>query len=137
MNDAGPAADAGADLNRRHERSDMSIRPVVMFGVGLFVLMGVTLLAMGGVFRFFSGRQPTSDRPASSVASTRVLPPEPRLQVDPSHDLAEIRAAEDAVLKGYGWVDRKAGVVRIPVDRAMELLVERGLPVRAKAPGQD
>jgi cytochrome c oxidase cbb3-type subunit III len=48
--------------------------------------------------------------------------------------LAELRAAEDAALHSYGWVDRATGIVRIPIDRAMEVLAARGLPVRAQPP---
>ena len=45
----------------------------------------------------------------------------------------DIRANEDRILYSYGWSDEKAGTVRIPIERAMELLVERGLPVRASS----
>jgi cytochrome c oxidase cbb3-type subunit III len=48
--------------------------------------------------------------------------------------LQELRTAEDAVLHSYGWVDRAAGIVRMPIDRAMEVLAERGLPTRAQPP---
>jgi hypothetical protein len=59
------------------------------------------------------------------------LPPEPRLQANPRQDLKELRDAEEARLKSYGWVDRNAGVVRIPIDEAMKLTLQRGLPARA------
>jgi hypothetical protein len=52
--------------------------------------------------------------------------------VTPATDLGQIRAEEDAVLTTYGWIDEQGGIVRIPVERAMELLVERGLPARAQ-----
>jgi cytochrome c oxidase cbb3-type subunit III len=50
--------------------------------------------------------------------------------------LKEMRATEDAVLHSYGWVDQAAGIVRIPIERAMELLAERGLPARAQPPAR-
>jgi hypothetical protein len=56
------------------------------------------------------------------------------LQTTPIPDLKAIRAAEEQVLTSYGWVDARRGVVRIPIARAMDLLVQRGLPVRAEAP---
>ena len=59
-------------------------------------------------------------------------PPEPRLQTDPRQDLADMRAKEDEVLGSYGWVDKNAGVVRIPIDAAMKLTLERGLPARTE-----
>jgi hypothetical protein len=56
--------------------------------------------------------------------------PAPRLQVDPAADLIELRAREDARLHTYGWVDKKAGVIHIPIERAMDLVLQRGFPVR-------
>ena len=63
------------------------------------------------------------------------MPPEPRLQTNPRADLRDLRAHEDLVLGTYGWVDKPAGVVRIPIDEAMKITLQRGLPVRA-APGE-
>jgi hypothetical protein len=54
---------------------------------------------------------------------------EPHLQISPRLDLAGLSARENAELHSYGWVNRDAGVVHIPIERAMELLLERGLPV--------
>jgi len=67
--------------------------------------------------------------PPSPLAETRQPLPEPRLQVVPAQDLQQMRAAEDAVLSSYDWVDEAAGFVRVPIDRAIELLLERGLPI--------
>jgi hypothetical protein len=47
------------------------------------------------------------------------------LQVQPQTDLERMRATEEAILNSYGWVDREAGIVRIPIDRAMEVLAAR------------
>ena len=58
------------------------------------------------------------------------MPPEPRLQTTPREDLRILREQEDAVLNSYGWVDRSTGVVRIPIEEAMKLTVQRGLPAR-------
>ena len=60
--------------------------------------------------------------------------PAPPRKVVPDRELRELRAAEDAVLDSYGWVDRRAGIVRIPIDRAMELMAQRGLPARVPVP---
>jgi hypothetical protein len=107
-----------------------------MFGVGLMVITALVLLLMSWLFTAFSTRQAAHDTPPSSLAQTRpALPPEPRLQVAPPQELQQLRASEDAVLHSYGWVDQAAGVVRLPVERAMELLLERGLPVRPGVPG--
>jgi hypothetical protein len=62
----------------------------------------------------------------------RVEPPSPRLQVDPALDIHEHRKAEETLLTTYGWVDQQAGVVRIPIDRAMALLAERDASAAGK-----
>ena len=67
-----------------------------------------------------------------SVAASKEQFPAPRLQLAPEADLAALRAREDEVLNQYGWVDKKAGVVRIPIERAMDLIAQRGLPVNGQ-----
>ena len=57
-------------------------------------------------------------------------PPPPNLQAQPQLDLAEFRARQAEILSSYGWVDRQAGIVRIPIERALDLVAERGLPTR-------
>ena len=54
-------------------------------------------------------------------------PPAPRLQIDPHADLAALRAPKHARLSSYGWIDRPSGIVRLPIERAMQLTAERGL----------
>jgi len=60
------------------------------------------------------------------------VPPEPRLQTTPREDLRELRAREEEILGSYGWVDKTTGVVRIPIDEAMKLTLQRGLPARSE-----
>ena len=62
--------------------------------------------------------------------SARPMPPPPRLQTYPFQDVKDLRQEERRLLETYEWVDRNAGVVRIPVDRAIEVLAEKGLPYR-------
>lgn len=114
-----------------YEPRDANPRSVVKFGVGLFVTLVVVLVLAARLFHFFAATQSLGP-PASPFANTRVLPPAPRLQVEPGQDLRQLRQSEDEKLGSYGWVDRKAGIVRIPVDRAMQLLLQRGFPVRGE-----
>ena len=60
------------------------------------------------------------------------MPPEPRLQTNPREDLSELRASEDELLDSYGWVDKNAGVVRIPIDEAMKLTLRARVCRRAE-----
>lgn len=97
------------------------------------VIVGV---AMFGLYKFFQARETAKDKPPSPLVDRSVprLPPEPRLQAAPEAELAAMRAEEQAILTSFGWVDEKAGVARIPIDAAMDLLLQRGLPARAAAP---
>jgi hypothetical protein len=52
------------------------------------------------------------------------------LQIDAHNELRQMRVAEDAMLNSYGWVDKDSGRVRIPIERAMEILAKKGLPAR-------
>src|SRR5215470_14728268 len=116
-----------------YETRDASIPTLVKFAIGLFVLLVVALWAMRGLFNYFRVEQ-TLGPPASPFAATRPLPPPPRLQAAPARDWRELHASEDRILNSYSWVDRQAGVVRIPISRAMDVLAERGLPARAIVP---
>jgi hypothetical protein len=124
---------AAGQSELRHERSNIQFRPVLLFAVGLVMLSVMTFAAMGWLFNYFAVRQATVDVPPSPLADPRQLPPEPRLQVSPGVDLKRTRAAENATLHSYRWVDRDAGVVGIPIDRAIAILAEKGLPVRGEA----
>ena len=114
-----------------YERSDANVRSLAVSAAGLFVLLGVSLLAMGWMFGYLA-KQEKPGPAKSPVAQERELPPSPRLQTTPGGDLKQFRAAENEKLSSYGWVDRNANVVRIPIDRAMELTAERGLPHRGQ-----
>jgi len=60
-----------------------------------------------------------------------MLPPSPRLQTAPHQELQDYCAVQQKEVSSYGWVNQESGVVRIPVDRAMELILARGLPARS------
>ena len=114
-----------------HEVSDINSKRVARVGLALATVIALALLVTYGLFRYFY-RGETRTRPLPSPLSyTREPTPEPRLSIEPGKDLKTLRSEEDAMLKSYGWIDRDKGVVRIPIDRAIELLAERGLPARA------
>ena len=118
----------------RHEESDVNIRGVLMFGAGLTVAAIVISLVVGGLFKYLDireARQAAPEYPLAAAQENR-LPPEPRLQTNPRQDLADLRVREDEALAGYSWVDRNAGIVRIPIDEAIRKTLERGLPARTE-----
>jgi hypothetical protein len=113
-----------------HEESDIDVWAVGKFAVGLAFLC---VLAFGLLFGLFKYLQSTTGGPMPKSelnVDARRLPPEPRLQQAPITDLKEMRAAEDKILNGYSWVDQQHGIVRVPIDRAIGLLAQRGLPSR-------
>jgi len=127
-----PHGGATDDVDVHHEESDVNIAAIFGFGVGLLVVTAVAFLLVYVLFRFFDARarpNEVAEYPLAAAQENRV-PPEPRLQEHPREDLSELRAKEDAILESYGWVDKNAGVVRIPIDAAMKLTLERGLPAR-------
>ena len=115
------------------ETTDVNVRAIVQFGVGLLALGAVVYLVVWLFFGFLSNRASRASAqlayPLAAGQQDRV-PPEPRLQTNPRADLREMRESEDKRLDSYGWVDRNAGIVHIPIDDAIKLTLQRGLPSR-------
>jgi hypothetical protein len=112
-----------------HEERDTNIRAILWFAVSLVATLVVVLLVVNWVFRAFPKPEAEISAPLSAVpGAVAQLPPEPRLQVNAPEDLKKLREEEDSVLNSYGWVDKQKGIVRIPIDRAIEILARRGLP---------
>ena len=112
-----------------HETTDVNVWAVGKFAIGLVIVCVVSIALLFGLLKFFQSRQETSV--ANTVEPTKLFP-QPQLQKTPIPDLKAIRAEEDKLLNGYAWVDQPKGVVRIPVDRAIEVLAQRGLPTRSE-----
>jgi len=124
----------GANENSEvhHETSDVNIRAILVSGAGLIVIAVGIHFIVWLLFQYFASREAQRMPPEYPLAVSQGerLPPEPRLQTAPREDLSELRASEDVLLSSYGWVDRNAGIVRIPINEAMRLTLERGLPSR-------
>lgn len=119
-----------------YETSDANPLGLVLFGLGIFVIIGVVMLITYGVFEHFKESQ-SLGAPASPFVNASQIPPAPRLQTEPQLDLEHLRARESTLLNSYEWVDPNAGMVRIPIDRAMDLILQKGLPVRPQAKQQN
>jgi hypothetical protein len=136
-----------------YERRDIGVGGVLYFLAGLAACGVIIYFIVNGVFSYLNKRYEAEQQPVSPLVTNRIpdarhLPPEyhgdyekylrqnfpaPQLEINERTELNEIRLREEDTLSTYGWVDQKAGVVRIPIDRAMDLLVQRGLPVRSQA----
>lgn len=110
-----------------HEHTDVNTRPILIAGIALALVLVIVAGLMLGMYDVFAAREARLSPPANPLAAAEGprLPPQPRLQVHPVKDLRELRDAERNVLDHYGWVDKPNGVVRMPIQRAMDLLAQR------------
>jgi hypothetical protein len=118
-----------------YETRDTNTKSVLWFAAVLFLTVAATFVSMRGLFGHYSASQPLGPA-VSPFDSDRALPPEPRLQVDPAVDLSQMRQSQEEMLQSYGWVDKANGKVRVPISRAMDLIIERGLPARQSGTSQ-
>lgn len=118
----------------KYEHTD--IDPAVGYKFGLWLAVA-TLISFGivyGTFWFFEGRARAANAAAVKyplAAGQHREPPLPRLQTQPFKDVYMLRQAEAAKLTSYGWVDKDGGVAHIPIDRAIEVMLQKGFPARA------
>jgi len=115
-----------------HEESDVDVSAILRYGAALLLVAAIVhvfLFWLMGVYGRRHERAQTQVYPMAAGQQDR-RPPEPRLQTDPQQDLRDLRSRQEDLLKGYGWVNKEAGVARIPIEDAMKIVVERGLPAR-------
>ena len=120
-----------------HEHSDVAVRPLLMFAVGLAVLTGVVMLLMGGLFKAFESNAAKNDPVLSPNAiPAGQLPPLPRIEDNLNEPavLHKLRETEAKTLAEYAWIDQASGRARLPIAEAKKKLLHDGLPVRADAP---
>ena len=142
----------GQQGNGGYERQDLGAAGVLYFLLGLLVAGILVYFIVNGLFAFLQNRsnaqQPAVNPLVTEVPTdTRKIPaeyhgnyeeylkknfPAPQLEINERGQLNDIRLKEEQTLSTYGYIDEKAGTVRIPIDRAMDLIAQRGLPVRAQ-----
>jgi hypothetical protein len=110
----------------RFEPSDVKSRNVILTGFGILIGMWIFALMIFVAYRIVQRGSPQSQFHP---------PPEPRLQTAPRLDYQHFQAWENDQLNHYRWVDKSKGIVAIPIDRAMELIAQRGIPAQ-KAPAE-
>ncbi len=101
----------------RTEPEGVAARPILYTAVGFLIFVAACL---GGLYAYYSGvitgRMPAKPEPF----------PTPQLQRTPLSDLEKLQQKQQAQLQGYAWVDKKQGIVRIPIERAMQIVAARG-----------
>ena len=119
-----------------YEHTDAGVWIIVRFLAWLLVAAVVIHVGLAMLFDLFVERRTERGEPTYPLAVREgaPLPPEPRLQQFPREELMKFRLGEEAVLQNYGWVDRNAGTVHIPITEAMRLLLERKALASRPAP---
>ena len=135
-----------------YERQDVGVPGVVYFLIALAVAAILVHFIIAGLYSFLEKRTEAAQPAISPMIhnapkDTRKLPadykdylkqnfPSPQLEIDERTQLNQIRMEEEQMLASYGYVDEKAGTIRIPIERAMDLIAQRGLPVRGSNPAE-
>jgi len=121
-----------------HEHTDAEIGPIIKFAIWITVI--AIVVHFGALYMF---NVMSDQRAEANVDEFPLAPPQPglvlpqgawRLQRFPANEMYDFRLQEQHQVRTYGWVDRGAGTVRIPLDEAMRLAIARGLPSRGQAP---
>jgi hypothetical protein len=121
------------------EREDLGARPVIGFIISLVIAGVLIYYVIWGIFYFLDAYNRKNEQVRAPLvqaeSNMRAVEenqvqrfPEPRLEQNERTELEGFRYQEEQRLNSYGWVDQKAGVAHIPIDRAMQLIAERGLP---------
>ena len=140
------------DISAGYEVSDVKITGIIVFLVALGIFVVVTAVVCYGIGKVINarmnhedgpnnkwtqsvdirqlGNMPSSPEMQNKVAELTQSFPTPRVQTDDGNqDVADLHERENLLLEHYSWVDQQQGRVRIPIERAMELIAQRGLPV--------
>ncbi len=109
---------------------EINYRVVVQLTIGLVALVAIAMVLMWYLAGSLYQQERAQDPPPPLMIEARVqhLPPEPRLQSLPFADYDALLARHSERLQSYGWVDETAGVAHIPIEQAIDLLLEHGLP---------
>lgn len=131
MDHASPANASDAAIAAGHELSDIKTRSILIVAI----ILAVGSAAVSAVLAAVMGLYGTRERQAGSLRPTRFADtagqfPNPRLQGNPAGELLRMRAADHAALESYGWVDRPAGIAHLPIERAIDVVAEKGLPTQ-------
>ena len=121
-----------------HEEADVDIRTVLSFAGGLTVVVLVSAALMWLMFQMLEAQAARNDPQLSPLAlPSGQRPRSPSLLTDEPANLHKFQADETKKLEGYGWIDERAGVARVPIEQAKKLILQRGLPVRASGAADD
>ena len=119
-----------------YEHTDANVWVIAKFGIWLAVTAVAVHLGIGLMWTMLIKQADVTREPQYPLATEPRLPPEPRLQQFPANEIDVFRRGENTRLSSYGYVNKEAGIVHIPIDEAMRLTIERGLPARSEDASQ-
>jgi hypothetical protein len=140
------------DIAAGYEKSDVGVNGIIVFLTSLLIFVAVSGVLSYGIGKVIFSRMAKEDGPRdkwtksvdvrdlgnlasnpqlqNKIAATTNEFPTPRLQTDDGNqEIADLHNREDLLLENYSWADKSQGKVRIPIERAMELIAQQGLPV--------
>ncbi len=105
-----------------HQPDKVNVARVLQIGAALAVIVVASMVLM---VYFIGAMQQHSETglPQSAVLPLEQQPPLPRLDPDQPAQLAELRQYEERMLTDYQWIDEQNEVARIPIDRAMDIVL--------------
>lgn len=135
--DHNPDAEYLATPGSSYEHTDADTHAIVRFGFWLIVIAVVTHLALGGAFAAAISWTRETGEPRYPLAAGQQppKPPAPQLQQYPDREMTAFRQTDQGSLESYGWINKEAGTVHIPIDEAIRLTLEKGLPARTAPEG--
>jgi hypothetical protein len=119
----------------KYEHTDIDVAVGYKFALWLTISMLISLGIVTGTFYFFEGQAKSANALAQKyplAVGQHREPPAPHLQNQPFKDIYMLRQGEAEKLTSYGWVDKDGGIARLPIDRAMEVMLEKGFPSRTE-----
>ena len=126
---------ARAALKARHETTDIHVTGIFIFAAGLLLTLFIFLAGLvvffkttGVLDRFLDKRRAQGEPGSNSLVRVQPDYQGPLLQIRPEQDLHHMQQANAVDLRTYGWTDRRQGIVHVPIDHAMDLIAQRGLP---------
>jgi hypothetical protein len=109
---------------------DLNIPAILWTTAGVIAITLLSVVAMWAMFKGFVKFDERGAPPPPPMSETmrQTAPPEPRLQAAPAEDMTAMRREDARLLEHAGWIDHARGTVRVPIDVAIDVLAERGLP---------
>lgn len=120
------------------ERRDVGPGQITGFAIGLFISFIIVVFIIIGIFDFLRSREDAKNpknMPAMMQEMHTMKPPEPRLQANPKMEIKDLRDSEAGILENYGWLNPDKGIVRIPIEKAIEMTAAKGLPSKPTPAG--